>query len=117
MSDFNLQLHTLSKVMSFRLKRHAAIAGNIANADTPGYRPRQLAFEDSLQKAIENKSLSQVQSAKAKIMKVDDHTPKENGNSVNLDAQMARMTENSLIYNATAEFLGKKMRMVKSVLQ
>lgn len=117
MSDLNFQMQLLSKAMSLRLKRHAAIAGNIANADTPGYRPKAVAFEDALQKASDSKTVGNVSKIREKVFKVDDGVPKANGNSVDLDAQMARMTENSLLYNATAEFVGRKMSMIKRVIE
>jgi len=113
--DLTIQAWTQS--MSLRLKRHAAIAGNIANADTPGYRPKQVAFEDSLQRAYESRSVDRLGKVEAQTITIDDGTPRPDGNSVNMDRQMANMAENTLLYNATAEFLARKFRMVKSVIQ
>jgi flagellar basal-body rod protein FlgB len=112
--DFNTEL--LAKAMTLRLQRHAALAGNIANADTPGYRPTQLAFEGELQKASQLKSSERLEHIKAKFRTVDDGAPRPDGNSVSVDKQMADMTENTVIYNATAEFIARRMRMLKSVI-
>lgn len=112
--DFTIQ--TWAQAMSLRLKRHAAIAGNIANADTPGYRPKQVAFEDSLQKAVTTHSVDRLSHIEAKTITVDDGIPRPDGNSVNMDRQMANLSENSLLYSATAEFLARKFRMMKSVI-
>lgn len=41
----------LQLAMRFRKAREAVIAGNVANADTPGYRRRDLSFEGVLESA------------------------------------------------------------------
>lgn len=112
--DFTIQALTTS--MSLRLKRHAAIAGNIANADTPGYRPKQVAFEDSLQDAVKNHSFHKLGVIEGKTITVDDGIPRPDGNSVSMERQMAGLAENTLLYNATAEFLARKFKMIKSVI-
>lgn len=113
-SDFTIDI--LAKAMSMRLKRHGSIAGNIANAETPGYRPQQIAFEDQLQEAVKSGSADRVHKTNAKVLTIDDVTPRQDGNSVDLDRQMAGLAENSLMYNAAAEFMARKMRMIKSVI-
>ncbi|MBP8953476.1 MAG: hypothetical protein KBI47_13870 [Armatimonadetes bacterium] len=37
-------------------RRHEAIASNLANLETPGYRPRRVHFEDALQRAVERET-------------------------------------------------------------
>jgi len=112
--DFNLQV--LSKAMTMRLQRHGAIAGNIANADTPGYRPTQVGFEEALQRASSSRSLNQLDRVQSKAEIADDGVPRLDGNSVNLDKQMASLSQNAILYNATAEFVARKFRMIKTVL-
>lgn len=113
-TEFSTEI--LAKSLSLRLNRHAAIASNIANADTPGYRPRQVAFEDALQKAQSTESRKQLNQVIAKTELVDDGVPRLDGNSVSLDRQMANLSENTMLYNVTAEMLGRKLRMIKSVI-
>ncbi len=116
MKIMDTSLDALAKSMTLRLKRHAAIASNIANADTPGYRPREVDFESELQKAVETKSPMKIDRVQGDVFISDDGLPRPDGNSVNLDKQMANLSENALIYNATAQFIGRKMSMIKSVL-
>ncbi|MCK5913679.1 MAG: flagellar basal body rod protein FlgB, partial [Desulfuromusa sp.] len=42
----------LQKSLDLRAQKQQVIAGNIANAETPGYSARKLDFEGSLRKAI-----------------------------------------------------------------
>ncbi|MEM9174117.1 MAG: flagellar basal body rod protein FlgB [Myxococcota bacterium] len=41
-------MNALQTAMRFRVKRESLIAGNIANADTPGYRRRDISFDGVL---------------------------------------------------------------------
>lgn len=116
MKSIDLHLDILTKAMSMRLQRHSALAGNVANADTPGYRPKVVTFERELQKAASSHSLTKIQAVEEKVAMVDDRDPRPDGNSVNVDKQMAEMTENTILYNATAEFLGRKFKMLKAVI-
>ena len=48
----------LQEVVSFSQARHAVLAGNIANIDTPGYQARDLSVEDfqaRLKQAIDDR--------------------------------------------------------------
>lgn len=116
MKPIDLNFEILAKSMTMRLNRHSALAGNVANADTPGYRPKYIAFEDELQKAAKSNSSSRVSQVREKVLTVDDGMPRPDGNSVSVDKQMANMTENTTLYNATAEFIGRRFKMLKSVI-
>lgn len=116
MKTIDTHLDIMAKAMSLRLQRHAALAGNIANADTPGYRAKAVSFERELQRAAESNNPSKIRNVKEHTAIVDDHAPRPDGNSVSVDKQMALMTENTITYNATAEFLGRKIKMLKSVI-
>jgi flagellar basal-body rod protein FlgB len=113
---FDLSVQVLSQAMSLRLKKHAAISGNIANADTPGYRPKAVSFEENLQRAVAQGRAEGIQRVDVKVEDVDDGVPRLDGNSVSMDRQMANMTENSTMYQASAEFLKKKLGMMKRVI-
>jgi len=52
----------------------------------------------------------------ARVHTVDDKIPRLDGNTVSLDRQMAAMTENTTVYSATAEFLKKKIAMLKRAI-
>lgn len=112
--DFNAQV--LLKAMDLRLKKHASIAGNIANADTPGYRPKAVSFEAELQKLIQSGDTKDLKRLDVRVHTVDDKIPRLDGNTVSLDRQMAAMTENTTVYSATAEFLKKKIAMLKRAI-
>jgi flagellar basal-body rod protein FlgB len=44
----------MAKAMDGLMARHNAISSNLANVDTPGYKPYKVDFEDRLQQAVVN---------------------------------------------------------------
>ena len=51
-SLFSSQIGLVGTVMNMQLERQNVIAGNLANIDTPNYKPRELSFEKELQTAL-----------------------------------------------------------------
>lgn len=116
MSGFDLNMQVLAKAMSLRMSKHSVIASNLANADTPGYRPTAVSFEQKLQQAVESGRPDRIQSVQSKFEVVDDKVPRLDGNSVSTDRQLGALNENSTVYRATAEFLKKKIGILKRTI-
>ena len=80
--------------------RHRVIAQNVANADTPGYRAREVrAFADYVNEGFTPKitrgaHLAAYRGPGAPEMVIDPTTlPSPNGNSVSLEAEMVKAVE------------------------
>lgn len=122
---FTHQLLELS--LRTRAARHEILSANIANADTPGYRPRDLDFNSVMRAAVESHSLGSgalaqrddgAQAARQAIQSAiyEPEYPdrrhgedRMDGNAVSLDRQMALMTENSLAYETTLTLLSRAL--------
>jgi flagellar basal-body rod protein FlgB len=96
------------------LVRHATIAHNIANADTPGYAPVRVAFEEYLAGYVgESGDLAddalsgQLESVRQAL---DDGSlvSKSTGGTVELDLEMVELTTNTLRYQALLTAAGKR---------
>lgn len=117
----------LQKSLDLRAQKQQVIAGNIANAETPGYSARKFDFEDSLRKAINTpEATSNKTHAKhfpigsSGISRVQGTMTKEtssnlqgDGNSVSVDDEMFDLAENQLLYEAGSQILKKKFSMLK----
>jgi len=124
-----------AKALDYRAIRQDMISSNIANADTPFYRPRDVRFEDALaeEKAkilhlhTPKLSLAQTDSAhiplkndpdnsKAKTFFRDGHMARNDGNSVDLDVETTEMSKNSIMFNALVGAMKKSSDIFKSVI-
>jgi flagellar basal-body rod protein FlgB len=52
MSLFDPTLRTLERALDARLLRHNVLAGNLANAETPGYVPREVDFAAAMRQGL-----------------------------------------------------------------
>lgn len=96
-------LNTASAMVAHASERHAVIARNIANADTPGYRTQDLKdFTDSyremtssgLRATRDDHAFAAHRGLDLSVQTVLDTPVAPNGNSVSLEHEMIRMAEN-----------------------
>ncbi len=114
-----------------RAARHEVLSANIANVDTPGYRPRDLDFNAAMRAAAESSApvtgeIPQrsdasaspglnLQSAIYEPEYPDSRHGEDrlDGNAVSLDRQMALLTENSLAYETSLTLLSRAMAALR----
>lgn len=101
--------------------RQATIAGNIANANTPGYRAAEVEpFSAILDKThlaeartnAAHLSMSAPGAAQVKMDEADAWTVSDNGNTVSLDQQMAKAAEVSSGFTLNTSIVRSFHRMV-----
>ncbi len=84
--------------------RHEALAQNLANINTPGYRRRDVDFHSALQAAMPGGR--EALEATPIAAQVDPAAPmRADGNSVDVDAEAANLAQNALEYEALAQVL------------
>ncbi len=94
--------------------RQRQVAANIANADTPGYKTRDLDFQSELQRQIQSSS-SAVRPMPA-MHEVSGLAVRNDGNNVSLDRESRLLAENALRFNVASNLLKSQIRMVKSAI-
>ena len=100
----------MAAALQVRAARAEVLAGNVANADTPGYLARDIKFDDALQRVMENgdQSGSSFETVAA---------PENLGfdrNDTDINQQLAKAYENSLSYVATLKLYGDSMGRLRS---
>ncbi|MBW2600184.1 MAG: flagellar basal body rod protein FlgB [Deltaproteobacteria bacterium] len=121
---FGKTIEMLSAVLDFRSERHKVIASNIANIDTPNYRPKDIVFKEELEAIIGNGTGITMARTREKHLSersipVDraGFEVVDSGERVDLDSEMAKLTENNLMHNLTVELLARKFRSLNTVLR
>jgi flagellar basal-body rod protein FlgB len=99
-------LENMMDVASFRQK---ILSSNIANADTPGYKARDVSFQSELNKALSGSKGSY------DVYETVPTMVSRDGNTVSVDLEMTKVAENQLLYNSAAQILTMKFRMMKDV--
>lgn len=131
MKIFN-ELGTLERALDVRGQRHTVLAGNLANADTPGFAPLDVDFEDAMaagelaagELAAGGAAAGGDASAaeRAAGMAAAPRSAEElagrpglDGNSVDVDKTMIALAENGMQYGAAARAASKKLGILRYV--
>ncbi len=94
--------------------RQAAIANNIANIETPGYRARKVEFEDALHSAIAGGG--SVAGVKPNTLTSLEPT-RLNGSNVNLDQETLSHIDTTMRYQLTMRALDGKYSMLREAIK
>ena len=124
-SIFGGTIDLLGKSLDIRSKRHSIIASNIANAETPGYKAKDISFEDELKKAIVMESgdmrktnprhmsgAGNISSVTVKSVDAEGAL-RNDGNNVSVDEEMSKLAQNSIGYDTASQILAKKFGTLK----
>lgn len=125
--SFDRALGVQPEALALRARRAEIIAGNLANADTPGYLARDLPFEEML--AGEVRSALPMARSDAQHLQppLGDRQlgllyrtptqPSVDGNTVDSDQEMARFAENNVAFEANFSFLSGRFRTLVSAIR
>lgn len=131
MRIFDSTLSQAERALNVGLARQGVLAGNIANVDTPGYKPKDIDFMAAMSQAMQtNEALTRTsglhldasgQMGEAApptsfVRDVAGGTPSFDGNEVDLDGTMSLMAENAIQYGATARGASAKLAILKYVV-
>jgi len=117
MRIFSTVIQGLGTAIELHAARQRVLAENVANAETPGYRARDLDFGAELANAFTPGAVPE--NSRPAVSPIEDRTAivKIDRNSVDLDTQMARLSENALKLRALSEILGRKYAGLKRVIE
>ena len=116
MGIFGPVIQGLGAALDMYQARHRVLAENVANAETPGFRARDLDFASALTRAFERDGAGEARGAGEPV--VDTRaTVKIDGNSVDLDTEMARLSENTMKEVALTRILARKFESLKLAIQ
>lgn len=119
----------LEESLNQRLIKQNVITSNISNAQTPGYRSLGYEFEEQLRAAVGNDGGMALQATDERHFKHQGLTangdlrgdlhvkPTESigndGNTVDMDSEMADLAWNQTLYRATVEILNRRLGMLR----
>ncbi len=98
MADFGT-IDQLGSALTFHRERHAVLAGNIANLDTPGYKPMDLERKDG------GELVTTFQDGGAQ--------QGPDGNAVTLERELAKIDANRTRYAANSELVTRQLAMLR----
>lgn len=115
------EFRVLERLVQAANIRQRVIASNIANTDTPGYKAKDVRFDNLLGKEIrlltsDAKHFSKGSHEVSGNMIMERNLPWGDGNNVELNIEVAKMTENSLMHDAAVRILNAKIKMFRNAI-
>jgi len=121
----------LQEVLSFSEARHKVLAGNVANADTPDYRIRDLnmdTFQTRLREALERRSTRETNLSPGELsvtqpgdeMREVRESLKNvvflDGSDVAMEQQAADVAKNQYLHNLTVSIMTNQFRLLQAAI-
>lgn len=101
----------IAKALDGLHARYRATAENIANANTPSYRPLSVRFEASLEAAAR-----QGADAIARVVPETGPAPATLPGEMRLDLEVATASQTAIRYAALIDILGREMSITRAVI-
>lgn len=119
MSELFSGVSPLARALNYHLERHNVLTSNVANVDTPGFKPRELLrTEDTGQ----NLTVARTDpghlnrggtNGPSRIVQDNSLPAGLDGNAVSLDREMARIAANDLRYAGAAKIVTRQLAMLR----
>ena len=116
--------------LKLRGYRQEVLASNIANADTPNYKARDLDFKSAYEAARSNTLKPTIATTDARHLQPattidlfapglqfrNEQQPSIDGNTVDMNTEMKEFTDNAIRYQAAVTFLTRRIESMKTAL-
>ncbi|XQU08786.1 flagellar basal body rod protein FlgB [Halomonas sp. LY9] len=127
------------QALGLRQQRHQVLAANIANADTPNYKARDIDFASELKKAVDGGQAQQQGGGLTLARTSDSHLagegpawrgagnadllyripdqPSLDGNTVDMDRERTQFADNAVRYQAALTIMNSRIQGLKNAMQ
>lgn len=115
--------NNLEKSLDVAWLRNDVISQNIANADTPGYKRKEVQFEALLDSEMKHSRIQKGQtrlSGNDGIRVVEDnanYSYRLDGNNVDMESEMAQMAINTIRFNTLIQRMNSQFTKLRNVIR
>lgn len=125
---FSNSLGIHDNALLVRAQRSEVLANNLANADTPGFKARDIDFQAILRGEVQRSQAMDMNrtneghiagksSGGADVLFRNPYQPSIDGNTVDSNVENAEFTKNAMSYNASFDFLNRKFKGLTSAIK
>jgi len=120
----------LGKALDATWLRNEVISHNIANVDTPGFKRNTVSFEAELSDALSKRGVSgkrtrenhmdigriAVERIRPQVQQSAGTAMREDGNNVDIDAEMAALANNTVMYHYLVQKVTREFQRIRNVV-
>ncbi len=128
--NFDSALGIHADALRVRSQRAEMLASNLANADTPNYKARDIDFQSAMKMAMDSQSPAALKATNSKHISTANSSSFSpavqyrtvtqdslDGNTVDAQIEQAQFMENAVQYQASLEFLGGKFNSLRKAIK
>lgn len=101
----------LERALNIRAQYHKVLSGNIANVETPNYKEKDIDFQSEIQRNVGSQNNVDIRESSD-----GDVIGSIDGNTVNMENQIVKMTENHMLFTSLIQVISKKFSMMRYVI-
>jgi flagellar basal-body rod protein FlgB len=105
----------LERAISGAAQRQNALAANLANANTPNYKPRDVDFHSALQAAFATGERQRVATT-GFTQTTQDGVMRPDGSGIDIDVESAKMAQNGLEYQALVQVARGRIDIIEAAM-
>jgi flagellar basal-body rod protein FlgB len=124
----NQMIGIMSRALDASSLRQKSISNNIANVNTPNFKPTKVSFEELLQQEVKSQFIGNRTNAKHVPIGETDGIPspkleqgntvfQNSGNGVDLDYEMTQLSENTIWYQSLTYGLNEEFNLLKTSIR
>jgi flagellar basal-body rod protein FlgB len=127
LSEMDRITSLLADYLNVQSRRAEIVASNLANADTPGHKAKELNFTDYLKTAAENaiapndKAMAEALLNPAfrspQVVEQTDNTPGIDGNTVDTGREMSTLADSGMQFLAGTQMLQSRLRTLRAAIR
>lgn len=124
---FSSTFSNLEKALNYSALKQKVISQNVANVDTPNYKAKDVSFKSLFQEKVNDSIRAHrtdtrhfdfsVPNSGNAIYTRNNGRYNQNGNSVDIDKEMADLAKNQIYYTAVAEKTKDKFSSLQNVIR
>lgn len=110
----------MAQALTFHRERHAVLSGNLANVDTPGYRPvdlERVSGAGTTGLPLRRTSAAHMAAGglapDTRVVDSGSASVGADGNAVNLERELAKIDANRVRYAAVSELVSRKIALLR----
>jgi flagellar basal-body rod protein FlgB len=106
----------LARLLDVYSVRQRVIAQNVANVNTPRYHQLDVDFEDAFGHALASHNAADLKRLQPQVVENATGPERADGNNVDIDFEMARLTKNSLLYRTFVQIMASHVATQRSAI-
>ena len=109
--------NSLERYMDLLAARQKVVASNVANADTPGYKTKDIDFRSEFAQQMQAQECGSPQTTGPQTIETEGLAVKADGNNVSLDRESRMLAENAMRFQVATSLAQSELHSIRSAIQ